>query len=85
MSEELNKTKIAVGVTAIIATLITIFLWIAKLKWKKKIAFWVAIVLTIISIGLWIWYVNLPSFQDTNKSFEQIEESFDSITKGDLE
>ena len=79
-----NKKKLMVGIFAIIATIITGILWIFKSKGRRKIASWIVILSAIISIGLWIWYFNLPSFQDTNKSFSQIEQRFSLIKKGDL-
>jgi RsiW-degrading membrane proteinase PrsW (M82 family) len=84
MGDELSKKKVVVGISAVIFTIITIFLWIFKLKGKKRIAIWIVILMSIISISLWVWYVNLPTFQDTDKSFNQIEQSFGSIKKGDL-
>jgi RsiW-degrading membrane proteinase PrsW (M82 family) len=84
MDKELNLKKVIVGISAVIATVITILLWLFKLRGKKRIASWAVILTAIISISLWVWYANLPTFQDTNKSFDQIEQSFGSAKKGDM-
>jgi HAMP domain-containing protein len=84
MSNGKDKTKIIVGISAIVASIVTLFSWFWRLKHRNKISLVLVIIMTTISLGLWIWYANLPSFQDTEKSFNQIEQSWDTVTKGDL-
>lgn len=84
MSQELNKNKIYVGLGALLATIIAVIMWFWKLKYKKHISVVLLGIITAISILLWVWYANLPSFTDTDKSFSDLNQSFDSVTKGDL-
>ena len=84
MTQELNKNKVIVGIGAIIASIIAVVLWILKLKYKKQIGVGLLVLITAIAILFWVWYANLASFKDTDKSFSDINQTFDSVTKGDL-
>jgi phosphatidylserine synthase len=84
MSQELNKNKIYVGLGALLATIVAVVMWFWKLKYKKNISVVLLGIITAISILLWVWYANLPAWQDSDKPLSEIEQSWDTITKGDL-
>jgi hypothetical protein len=84
MTQELNKNKIYVGIGALLATIVAIVMWFWKFKYKKHISVVLLGLITAISILLWVWYANLPAWQDSNKPIGEIGQSWDTITKGDL-
>lgn len=51
---------------------------------KKTVVGISAIVSTIISILLWIWYASIPSFQSTEKSFTDFSEATFQITDKEI-
>ena len=83
MPSQSNNQKVIVGIIALIVSIFTALMWIFKAKARIKMP--ILIILTALSIGLWIWYASLPRFSDSTKSWGDLSnKTFQTITKGDL-
>ena len=83
-NQKINPQKVIAGILALLSSMVAVFMWVLKLKYKKQIGTGLLILITAISIAFWVWYANLPIWQDSDKSFNQIEQTFSTVTKGDL-
>jgi 4-amino-4-deoxy-L-arabinose transferase-like glycosyltransferase len=82
---DIREKKTTVLISAIIATITAIVLWIMRLENKKSISAILVALVSAIAICLWVWWAKLPSFQDSDRTFKNLEQGFSTITKGDLE
>ena len=48
---------------------------------KKKAVGIGAVISTLISVWMWIWYASLPSFDKTKCSFEQTNATWEEVVK----